>query len=162
MCTHWGHIPKLSLVMVMTPRSLEPAVSTDACSRRNRRASPGQSRHRRAHGGVGKYLLCGLSPRPSKALVICLGHCWSLPLSLVRAISLPLLSLLYSLTVFRSPLLKSRHILAVLVSHARNPSTQATKAGGPLRVRDQPGLQREILNQHKTGSEIYVNSSSPH
>lgn len=83
-------------------------------------------------------------------------------MSLVQAVSLPLLSLLYSLTVFRSPLFKSRHMLAVLVSRARNPSTQATKAGGPLKVRDQPGLHRETLTQHKTGSEIYVNSSSPH
>lgn len=148
--------------MVVTPRSLEPAVSIDACGRRNCRASPGQSRDRRVHRGVGKYLLCGLSPRPTKVLVIRLGHCWSLPLSLVWAIFLPLLSPLYSLTVFRSPLLKSRHILAVLVSHVRNPSTQATKARGPLKVRDQPGLHREILTQHKTGSEIYVNSSSPH
>lgn len=94
---HWGRIPKLSLVMIVTPRSLELAVFTEACGRRDDRVSEPRAEQGQEGPRGSRNILWGnegTSPGPTKALVIRLGHCWSLPLSLVQAVSLPLLSLL--------------------------------------------------------------------
>lgn len=78
---HWGRIPKLSLVMIVTPRNLELAVFTEACGRRDDRVSPGQNRDRRAHGEVGKYSgeMRAPLPVPQKHLSSVLGIAGACP-----------------------------------------------------------------------------------